>query len=213
MVTGCVELPRLRRLLPSAAWSLGEAIGLPVGVCLGVGALAGTLAGVVAGVAAVWLAVGIRKLSTGKVPGLLMISAVMLCLQAVLVLMTGQPWIYLLQFPAAKLILSVLFARSARTADPLVARLAAEVASVRHSGAGSLGLHHFYRGATWLWAGLFAMLAVGFAVLVATQPMAACLIIFTAATAGAVGAGVVVSVLWFRAVLRRHGLRFRFAAA
>ena len=209
----CVEVARPWPLLRTAAWSLAEAGGLPVGAYLGVRALAGSAAGIVGGLAVGWLIVLIRKLATGKVPGLLMISALMLCVQAALVLATGQAWIYLLQFPIAKLILSVLFATSARTADPLVARLATEFASIRHSGVNNPALQHFFRRNTWLWAGVFGALAAGFAGLVATEPITQFLIISTSSTVGLVGTAAAVSALWFGLVLKRSGLRLRFATA
>lgn len=209
----CVEVARPWPLLRTAAWGLAEAAGLPVGAYLGISALAGLAAGIVGGVAVVWLTMLVRKLATGKVPGLLMISAVLLCVQAALVLTTGQAWIYLLQFPVAKLILSVLFARSAATADPLVARLATEFASVRHSGVNSPGLRHFFQRNTWLWAGVFAVLAAGFAGLIAIEPIAQFLIISTIITVALVGAAAAVSALWFGVALKNNGLRLRFAAA
>jgi hypothetical protein len=133
--------------------------------------------------------------------------------QTALTLATGQAWIYLLQFPIAKFALSGLFARSAGTDQPLVARLATEVASLRHDGVASPGLHRFFRRNTWLWAGIFAALGAGFAVLVGIEPIAAFLVVSTAATVAAVGAGAGASALWFCAVLRRDGLRLRFAAS
>lgn len=208
-----LEVARPWPLLRTAAGGLAEAMGLPVGAYLGVSALAGPAAGIIAGLSVVWLTVLVRKVASGKVPGLLMISALLLCVQAALVLATGQAWLYLLQFPVAKLILSVLFARSAGTADPLVARLATEFASVRHSGVNCPGLHRFFRRNTWLWAGVFGLLAAGFAVLVATEPIAQFLIISTILTVAVVGAAAGVSALWFGMVLRRNGLRLAFAAA
>ena len=209
----CLEVARPWPLLRTAAWSLAEAAGLPVGAYLGVSALAGSAAGIIASVAVVWLTVLIRRLATGKVPGLLIISAALLCVQAALVLATGEVWIYLLQFPAAKLILSVLFARSAATADPLVARLATEFASVRHSGVDSPGLRHFFRRNTWLWAGVFAALAAGFAGLLVTVPITQFLIISPIITVAFVAMAAAISALWFGVVLKHNGLRLRFAAA
>jgi hypothetical protein len=209
----CLEIARPWPLLRTASWSLAEAAGIPAAAYLGVSALAGSAAGVIAGLLAVWLMVVARKLVSGKVPGLLMISALLLCVQAALVLATGQAWIYLLQFPMAKLILSVLFARSAWTADPLVARLATEFASVRHHGVNSPGLHRFFRRNTWLWAAIFGALAAGFAGLVATEPIAQFLIISTIVTVTVFSTAAAVSALWFALVLRRNGLRLRFAAA
>lgn len=99
------------------------------------------------------------------------------------------------------------------TADPLVARLATEFASVRHSGVNSPGLHDFFRRNTWLWAGVFGLLAAGFAGLVATEPIAQFLIISSIITVALVGAAAAVSALWFGLVLRSNGLRLRFATA
>ena len=207
----CLEVARPWRLLRTAGWSIGEAAGIPLAAYLGVDAIAGRAAGVLAGLVAVWLVLAVRKLATGKVPGLLMISALMLCAQTALVLATGQAWIYLLQFPVAKLALSVLFARSARTDHPLVARLATEVVALRHGGVSNPGLHHFFQRNTWLWAAVFAVLAVGFAVLAGTESIPVFLIVSTAITVVVVGTGAGVSALWFCAVLKRNGLRLRFA--
>ena len=126
-----VEFPRPLRLLWTITWSFAESAGFPLGA-LAVGAwLYGRDAGLLAGLAATWLTALIRKIATGSVPSLLTITAVVLTLQTAMVLATGQVWIYLLQFPAANLIMSVLFARTARGPHPLVARLAAEVVALR----------------------------------------------------------------------------------
>jgi hypothetical protein len=208
-----VELPRPWLLVRTVGVSLGEAVGLPLGAYLIADAVAGPAAGMVAGLATVWLVLGVRKLVTGRVPGLLMISAMMLCLQTALVFATGQAWIYLLQFPLAKLGLSLVFARSAPTERPLIARLAAEMTSLRHNCAANTGLHRYFRGATWLWAGIFGLLAVVFAALVATEPIPVFLMTSSGIYVAVIGTGAGVSALWFIAVLRRHQLRLSFTRA
>ncbi len=156
-----VEFPRPLRLLATISWSLTESAGLPVGA-LALGAwLYGRDAGLLAGLAATWLVALIRKIATGSVPSLLTITAVVLTLQTVMVLATGQLWIYLLQFPAANLVMSFLFARTARGPHPLVAKLAAEVVALRQPAMHHPGLHRFFQGATWLWAGIFLLRATG----------------------------------------------------
>lgn len=205
-----LRLPRPWRLVRKSAWSLAEAAGLPLGAYLAGDALAGRDAGLLAGLAVAWLIVAARKVIGGQVPGLVMISALVLSVQTVLVFATGQTWIYLLQFPIAKLTLSLLFARSASTEHPLVSRLATEVVSLRHGGAGDPGLHRFFQHATWLWAAIFGLLAIVFAALVATQPIAFFLLASTAITIIAIGSGAGASTLWFVRVLRRHDLRLAF---
>jgi len=159
--------------------------------------------------AVVWLAVAVRQAATRSVPGLLMISALVLTLQTAAVLATGSVLVFLLQFPLANLALCVLFGRTAPTRKPLVAQLAAEVVALRYPTRHP-GLHRFFQGATWLWAGIFAVSAVGLAAALAIEPVKVFLLLTTAVTIGGVVAGTFLSTLWFIRVLRRCGLRVRF---
>ena len=148
--------------------------------------------------------------SLAEAAGLVMLSVV-LCVQTVLVFVTGQAWIYLLQFPVAKLSLALLFACSAPTEHPLVSRLAAEVVSLRHGSTDNPVLHRYFQRATWLWAVIFGVLAIVFPALIATQPIAFFLLISTGIIVVAVGSGAGASALWFFTVLRRSGQRLSFA--
>ncbi len=208
-----LELPRPMLLARTVVWNLLESAGLPLGA-LALGAwLYGRDAGLIAGLAATWLTVLVRKGATGQVPSLLMISALVLTVQTGIAVSTGQLWLYLLQFPLADLAMSVLFAHSARSASPLVGRLAAEVVALRQPSGHHPGLHRFFQGATWLWAGIFFILTVCLAVMMVTEPTAAFVTLSTVATVGLVLAGIAVSTLWFRSVLRRSGLGLRFASS
>ena len=144
----------------------------------------------VAATAVVWLTVAARKAVTRGIPGLLLISALVLTLQTVLVVATGSVLFFLLQFPLANLALCVLFARTAPTRKPLVAQLAAEVVALRQPSRHA-GLHRFFQGATWLWAGIFAVSTVGLAVAMAFEPESLFLLLTTAVTIGGVVAGTV----------------------
>jgi hypothetical protein len=207
-----VEFPRPLRLLWTIAWNLIESAGLPIGA-LALGAwLYGRDGGLLAGLAATWLTALARKIATGSVPSLLTITSVVLTLQTAMVLATGQLWIYLLQFPAANLVMCVLFARTARGPHPLVAKLAAEVVALRLTSHHP-GLHRFFQGATWLWSGIFLLLTVGLGILMVTEPLKAFMALSTIVTIGLTVAGIGISTLWFWSVLRRFGLRLRFSAA
>ena len=205
-----LELPRPSRLLLTAGWNLAVSLGLPVAGYFAAAALGGRDAGMVAATAVVWLTALGRKLITRSVPVLLMISALVLTLQTAVVIVTGSVLFFLLQFPLANLGLCVLFARTAPTRKPLVAQLAAEVVALRHPSHHP-GLHRFFQGATWLWAGIFALSTVGLAVLMAFEPVKVFLLSTTAVTIGGIVAGTFGSALWFARVLRRCGLRVRFA--
>ena len=212
-LAGDLELPRPLRLLLTAGWNLSESVGLPMAAYLVAAWLDGRNAGLVAGLMAIWLTTGIRKVATGSVPSLLTISAVVLTVQTAVVLATGQLWLFLLQFPLANFCLCVLFARTANGPNPLVARLAAEVVALRQPATHHPGLDRFFQGATWLWAGIFLLLTASLAVLMVTEPAALFLMLSTVATAALIVAGTGASTLWFLSVLRRLGLRLRFAPA
>jgi hypothetical protein len=207
-----VELPRPLRLVRTLGWSLIESAGLPLGALAVASWLYGRDAGLLAGLGATWLTALIRKICCGSVPSLLTISAVVLTLQTAMVLATGQLWLYLLQFPVANLIMAVLFARTARGSAPLVGRLAAEMFALRPARH-HLGLHRFFQGATWLWAGVFFLLTVGLGILMVTEPLKLFVMLSTVVTVGLTVTAIAVSMWWFRAALRGCGLRLRFAPA
>ena len=206
-----LELPRPSRLMLTAGWNLAESLGIPVVGYFAGAALGGRNAGMIAATAAVWLLATGRKVVTGSIPGLLMISALVLTLQTAVVMATGSVLFFLLQFPLANLGLCVLFARTAPTRKPLVAQLAAEVVALRQPSSHHPGLHRFFQGATWLWAGIFFVSTVGLAVLMVFETVKVFLLLTTAVTIGGVVAGTFLSAFWFFRVLHRFGLRVRFA--
>lgn len=208
-----LEFPRPGRLLLTAGWNLAESIGLPIAGYLVGAYLGGQAVGMVVATAVVWLTVIARKVFTRSVPGLLMISALVLTLQTALVVATGSVLLFLLQFPLANLVLCLLFARTAPTGRPLVARLAAEVVALRQPARQHPGLDRFFRKATWLWAGIFALSTAVLAALLAVDPLGDFLLSSTVVTIVGVGAGMVGSIFWFVRVLRTLGLRVRFAHA
>ena len=208
-----LELPRPWRLALTVGWNLAESLGLPAAGYLAGAALAGQAAGMVAAADVVWLTVAVRKVATRSVPGLLAISALVLTLQIALVIATGSTLVFLLQFPLANLALCALFARTARTCEPLVARLAAEVVGLRQPSSRHPGLDCFFQGDTWLWAAIFAVSAAGLAAAIASEPASVVLLLATAVTIGGAAAGAFLSALWFIRVLRRLGLHVRFIQA
>jgi hypothetical protein len=210
---GHLELPNPRRLLWTAAWNVAESVGLPFGVWIVVTDLVSPDAGLLAGTAVVWLLIVIRKLVTGSVSALLMISALVLTVQTAIAISTGYMWMFQLQFPLANLAMCVLFARTAPTRKPLVAQLAEEVVALKQPETHHPGLHRFFQGATWFWAGLFLLLTLGMAVMMVTEPYKLFMLLSTAVTIALTLVGAGVCVVWFLAVLRRLGLRLRFSAA
>jgi hypothetical protein len=210
--SGHLELPHPRRLLWTAAWNMAESVGLPFGAYVVVTDLVSPDAGLLAGTALVWLFIAVRKLVSGTVSSLLMISALVLTIQTAVAISTGYMWMFQLQFPLANLAMCVVFARTAPTGRPLVAQLAADVVALKQPETHHPALHRFFQGATWFWAGLFLLLTLGMAVMMVTEPFKLFMLLSSAVTIGLTLFGAAVCVVWFLAVLRRWGLRLRFSA-
>ena len=206
----CLELPRPVRLIRTAGWNLAESFGLPTASYVIAASLAGRDAGLWAMLAAIWLTAGIRKVATGAVPGLLTIALIVLTVQTVAAITTGNLLIFLVHFPIANLGLCILFAWTVRGHSPIAARLAAEVVGLRCPAVHQPRLHGFFQGVTVLWAGVFLALAVSLGVLLATIPVSTYVPVWAVTTVAFIGAGIGASVLWLRFVLRRLGIGFRF---
>jgi hypothetical protein len=205
-----LELPHPRRLIWQSAWSMAESVGLPFGTYVVVTDVVSPDAGLLAGTAVVWLLIAARKIATGSVTKLLMISALVLTVQTAVAVSTGFLWMFELQFPLGNLAMCVMFARTAPTRTPLVAQLAAEVVALKQPHP---GLHRFFQGATWLWAGLFVALTLGLGVMMVTEPFKLFMLLSSLVTLGLTAVGAGICALWFFAVIRRLGLRLRFSPA
>jgi hypothetical protein len=209
----CVELPQRLHLLRTVGWNATEAFGLPVAAYAIAALVAGRDAGLWAMLAAIWVTAVLRKIFTGRVPSLIVISMVVLTIQTAAAIATGNLWIFLLHFPIANLALCILFARTARGNSPIAARLAAEVIGLRCPAILQPRLHPFFQRVTLLWAGIFLLLAVSLGALLGTVPISTYVPVWAATTVVLIAAGVAASVLWLRSVLRRLSIGWRFAQA
>lgn len=208
----CLELPRPASLIRTVGWNLAESFGLPTGSYILAASLGGRNAGLWAMLGMIWFTAGVRKLVTKSVPGMIMISLLVLTIQALAAIVTGSLWIFLLHFPLANLALCLLFARTASGHSPIAARLASEMIGLRCPACHEQGLNRFFRSVTVFWAGVFLLLAVSLGVLLVTIPLGIYVPVWASTTIVLIVAGVGVSAWWLRSVIRRLGIVFRFAS-
>jgi hypothetical protein len=159
----------------------------------------------------IWFTAIVRKIFTGSVPGLVAISLIVLTVQTLAAIITGNLWIFLLHFPLANLALCLLFARTARGHSPIAARLAAEVIGLRCPAIHQQRLHRFFQNVTVLWGGVFLLLAISLGALLATVPIATYIPVWAVTTVTLITLGIGVSTVWLRSVTRKLGIGFRFA--
>src|ERR1700753_359983 len=81
-----LELPGPARLVLTAGWNLAESLGLPFLAYLAGERFGGQGGAMIAATVAIWLAAAVRKVAGASVPGLLVISGLVLTLQTGLVL-------------------------------------------------------------------------------------------------------------------------------
>jgi len=200
-------------LARTACWNFAESFGLPTASYVLAAWLGGRDAGLWAMLAAIWVTAGVRRIVTKSVPGLVTISLVVLTVQTLAAIITGNLWIFLLHFPLANLGLCVLFARTARGNSPIAARLAAEVIGLRCPAVHQQRMNRFFGQVTVLWAGVFLALAVSLGALLATIPVGTYVPVWAATTIALIAAGIGASTVWLRSMTRRAGIGFRFTAA
>jgi len=210
---GSLELPRPVQLLRSTGWNLTESFGLPLGGYILAAWLWGREAGVIAMLAAIWITAITRKLVTGAIPGLVAIALIVLTVQGIVAVVTRNLWIFLVHFPLANLGLCIVFAWTARGHSPLAERLAGEVIGLRCQALKQPRLHRFFQHVTVLWAGVFLLLAAALGALLAVDPTVTYVPIWAGITVAFVAAGIGVSTVWLRSVLRKLGIRVRFGPA
>jgi hypothetical protein len=208
-----LELPRPVELLRSTGWNLAESFGLPLGGYILAAWLWGRQAGVIAMLAAIWVTAIVRKLYTGTVPGLVAISLIVLTLQGLVAVATGNLWIFLVHFPLANLGLCIVFAWTARGHSPIAERLAAEVIGLRCRNLRQPRLQQFFRHVTVLWAGIFFLLAAALAGLLVVDPTVSYVPIWALITVAFVTVGIGLSTAWLRSVLRKLGIGVSFGPA
>jgi uncharacterized membrane protein len=208
-----LELPRPAELVRATGWNLAESFGLPLAAYGLIAGLWGRNAGVLAMLGVIWITAAIRKVATGTVPALVVIALIVLTMQAVLAVATGNLWIFLVHFPLVNLALCIVFARTARGHSPLAERLAADVIGLRLPELHKPRLRRFFRHVTLLWAGVFGLLAVILAALLVVVRPVTYIPVWAGTTIVIIAAGIAVSALWLRSELRNLGIGVCFGPA
>src|SRR5262249_61176326 len=92
------------------------------------------------------------------------------------------------------------------------AQVAPGVVALTHRTRHLPGLDRFFQAAAWLWSGIFLLITVGMGALMVPEPVKMFMVGATVVTVALIVAGIAISALWVRSVLRRFGLRVRFPA-
>ena len=161
-----------------------------------------------------WSYAGIvrRSVRGSRVSGLLLLAAFTLTLRSVVSGISGNMGLYLIQPALGEFALGLAFAASLVTREPLVGRLAGDFVPL-----GDLterpAVAAVFRQLTALWAVVFvvnALLGLG---MLMNQSAETYILVRPTASLIVRGAGIALSIVWFRMGLRRRGVRVLMGAA
>jgi intracellular septation protein A len=206
-----LELPHPRHLLRTAAFRLIESTIAPLVLFYGLLSITGLRVGLLAALGWSYAAMLVRQRGGKRIPGILLLGAVLLTVRTGLALATGSVFIYFLQPTLATFVLAGLFLFSTRSAQPLVERLAHDFCPLPDTLMKDGGLHRFFLRISVLWALVYAVNGAATLILLLTSSLGTFLVLRTTGSTALTVSAIACSYLWFRSSLRREGVVLRWA--
>jgi len=211
-MTVLFEIPRLRTLARHAAPHVLEGTIAPLALFLLTLHFVGVWGAVLIGLGWTYAAIARRMLTGRRVPGILVLGAVTLTARTVIAMASGSVVVYFLQPTLGTALVAGAFLLSVPLGRPLAERLARDFCPIPSKVLANTHVRRFFLRVTLLWAGTqLANAAVTFWLLF-SQSLATFLVAKTLVSWGLTGGAIVVSTIWFRRSMTRHGILARRAA-
>ncbi|HKA92854.1 MAG TPA: VC0807 family protein [Acidimicrobiia bacterium] len=200
------EMPRLRTLARHAAPHVVEGTVIPLALFLLTLRFVGVWGAVLIGLGWTYLAVARRLVTGQRVPGILLLTAVTLTARTVVAMVSGSVVVYFLQPTLGTAFVAAAFLLSVPLGRPLAERLARDFCPIPSGVLAHAPVRRFFLQITLLWA--FTQLANATVTLwlLLSQSLATFLVAKTLVSWGLTGSAILVSTLWFRRSMRRHGV-------
>jgi hypothetical protein len=148
-----------------------------------------------------------------RVPGVLVIGAVLVTARTFIALQTGSVFLYFLQPTLGTVLVAGLFLLSVPVGKPLAERLARDFCPLPESLLARPFMRQFFMRISLLWAAVFLTNAAISFYLLLNQSVGAYVVTKQAATSGIWIAAIATSVWYFVRVMRHHGIKATFTAA
>jgi hypothetical protein len=141
-----------------------------------------------------------------RVPGILLLTAVTLTARTAVAMVSGSVVVYFLQPTLGTALVAAAFLLSVPLGRPLAERLARDFCPIPSGVLAHAPVRRFFLQITLLWA--FTQLANATVTLwlLLSQSLATFLVAKTLVSWGLTGSAILVSTLWFRRSMRRHGI-------
>ena len=171
--------------------------------------LVGVWGAVLIGLGWTYVAVGRRLLTGRRVPGILVLGAVTLTARTVVAMVSGSVVVYFLQPTLGTALVAGAFLLSVPLRRPLAQRLARDFCPIPEDVLENTHVRRFFRQVTLLWAVTQLANASVTLWLLLSESLATFLIAKTLVSWGLTGTAIVVSTIWFRRSMTRHGILAR----
>ena len=155
---------------------------------------------------------GVRVMGKRKLPGVMLLGAVLITARTGIAFATNNAFLYFLQPSLGNFLLASAFLVSVMKSQPLTRRLADDFCSFPSSLDDHKGLHEFFCKLSLLWAFVCAMNGVGSLLLLFYGSLGNVLLLRPVISHGLIIAGIVISYRWFRKSMGAVGLRVTFGS-
>lgn len=207
-----MEIPGLRTLARHALPRFVEGTLIPLALFLVGIRILGVWGAMSVGLVWVYSAILVRLVLRKRVPGVLVLGAVTLTARTVIALVSGSVFVYFLQPSLGTMLVAVAFLASVPLNRPLAGRLADDFCPLPHDVRGNAHVRRFFRQISLLWA--FAQIANASLTvwLLFSQSLSTFVVLRTIVSSSVTITAIVVSALWFRRSMARHGITVGMSA-
>lgn len=208
-----IELPPLRALGKRAASTMLETTIIPLALFWVLLQHCGMLGAVIGGLAWSYAAIARRMIIRDRIPGMLILGAVLVTARAVVTLITKSTVVYFLQPTLGTFLIAGLFLASVGLKKPLTEKLAHDFVPLPERLLSNRVFQRFMIQVSLLWAAVFVTEGVTTLWLLFSKSVGDFIVLRTVTGNGLEFSAAAASYLWFRASLRRNGMQLRWGSA
>lgn len=207
-----IELPRPMRIAVRAFLITLESTIMPLAAFYLALTFAGTRVAILAGLAWSYAAILRRVMKSDGVPAVLLLGTLLVTLRAVIAFATGSAFLYLLQPTLSTFVIAGVFLMSVPMGRPVTARLADDFCGLPEALHAHPRMQDFFRRISLLWGLVYLVNGAATLWLLLHNGVGGYIEAKSIASTVLTGGAVVLSTLWFRVTMRRHGVVLRWGA-
>jgi hypothetical protein len=205
-----IDLPSIPALLGRAARVFAESTVVPLGLFWLLLRYTSVTWAVVAALLWSYTCVMRRVVSGERVPGMLLLGAMLVTARAVVTLLTHSTFVYFLQPTLGTFLVAGLFLLSVPLGRPLTEKLAHDFCPLPDHLLQNVRFQQFLLRISLLWGLVFITNGTATLWLLLTRSVGDFLVVKSIASAGLTGSAIVASIVWFRWSLRHEGVVLRW---